>query len=378
MNAVKVVVASGITLPQDVLDHLGVQHGEAISIEMLPGARIVLAKATDVIAPQDRGDEAFRAFALAGGDPPWPSKPSSLRSDDVSSVNPKLKWYFCFNEAATAWFADMIKAAVTSARLNTDLAPHCIYDGGPSPMIDWLKDNAVTIHYTKVPFRARLFDQDVIDRNKGTGYSPVSASGYYLPLQIAEVETHDQYVLFTDCDIMFLKSVDYSNFKPEIIGAVAEVANLSAPTPSHVQDAFNSGVLVINVPELRRRTPELHQALEESGYYNFGNTGATYDQGLLNMVFKSIWTPLPTELNWRVFYGHNPDANIVHWHGPKPPHIDKFIRYIDGQPVANNPPIPPLFDSLMRYDQPSYRHYYQLHLGFLDEALAPRERAAVT
>ena len=120
-----------------------------------------------------------------------------------------MKWYFSFNEAATNWFADMIKVAVISARAKTDLEPHCICDGRPSPFTDWLQRWNVKMHFQPVFFRQRLKAQDVLARNGNNGYDPEAASGFYLPLQIAEIEQNDEFVLFTDCDVMFFKPVDF-------------------------------------------------------------------------------------------------------------------------------------------------------------------------
>jgi hypothetical protein len=66
--------------------------------------------------------------------------------------------------------------------------------------------------------------------------------------------------------------------------------------------------------------------LERDGYFNFPHANAIYDQGALNSAIPpGEWDPLPDTLNWRPAFGINPCASIVHWHGPKPRHVERTI-----------------------------------------------------
>lgn len=75
-----------------------------------------------------------------------------------------MKWYFCFNEASTEWFEEMIEVAVVSALKNTNLEPHCVYDGGDTPLIGWLRAKNVRIHVSRVPlirgFGRKMFSSE--------------------------------------------------------------------------------------------------------------------------------------------------------------------------------------------------------------------------
>ncbi len=133
-----------------------------------------------------------------------------------------MKWYFAFNGEATGWFSDLIKAAVVSARAKTDLVPHCIYDGEPSPPIDWLRAWNVTVHHSRVPFRARFWAENIKRRNAGNGFDRIKALGFYLYLQVLEIEQEDAYVLVTDCDVMFLNGYDYGGMKPKLLAALRD------------------------------------------------------------------------------------------------------------------------------------------------------------
>jgi hypothetical protein len=37
------------------------------------------------------------------------------------------------------------------------------------------------------------------------------------------------------------------------------------------------------------------------------------------------WSRLPLEMNWKPYWGWNPDASIVHFHGPKPQFIEAIL-----------------------------------------------------
>ena len=52
-----------------------------------------------------------------------------------------------------------------------------------------------------------------------------------------------------------------------------------------------------------------------------------YDQLALNDFYAGCWDHLPLEWNWKPYWGHNPDAKIVHFHGPK----FQVMRYLLGE-----------------------------------------------
>jgi hypothetical protein len=377
MSKVRVVSYGEVLLSQDILDHLGVTTGDTISSEKLSGARVVLAKGK----PADRSlvetDGGFpQGCSAQSHDLQAPSIVSASSAATKPSGEGHLKWYFCYNQASTAWFSDMIKVAVTSAKTNTRLLPNCVYDGEPTPLTVWLKDQGVQIHQSQVPFQKRLFDDDVMERNKGTGYRPESAKGFYLPLQIPVVEEADEHVLYTDCDVMFLRDPDLAQIRPTSIAAVPEVADLSAPSPARVLNGFNSGVMVINVPAMRNRLPDLMRMLDENGYFNFVDTGATYDQGLLNLGFKSEWGTLPPIYNWRVFYGVNPDASVVHWHGPKPAHVIDLLGFKQARREKRRLE-GPIMDMLLTNHIASYEYYFEVYCQFLDKIASQHHRVGV-
>ncbi len=52
-----------------------------------------------------------------------------------------------------------------------------------------------------------------------------------------------------------------------------------------------------------------------------------YDQPVLNDFYRDRWERLPLALNWKPYWGHDPAAKILHFHGPK----FQVIRYLLGE-----------------------------------------------
>jgi hypothetical protein len=238
-----------------------------------------------------------------------------------------MKWYFTFNERVTGWLGDMIKAAVVSAKHYTDLEPHCIYDGRDNPLTDWLTAQGVTLHRRKVWFADELTSEAVIAQNGVNGFDPPAAAGFYLVLEVPRVETEDEFVLFTDCDVIFNGPVALHEIRPKFLAAVPEVPDLMASLPADVAGtAFNSGVILMNVPAMRNMSSTILDLLRQHGFYRVPGRGATYDQAILNEAYQGRWEHLPDRYNWRAFWVENDDARIIHFHGPKPQQIRAFLE----------------------------------------------------
>ena len=92
-------------------------------------------------------------------------------------------------------------------------------------------------------------------------------------------------------------------------------------------DIINSGVMLMNLRSLGKTTDAFFQFilknLEEL-------KKEAWDQGAYWRFYRDkdgrpLWNWLPLELNWRPYWGDEPSARIIHFHGPKPyqrDHID--------------------------------------------------------
>ncbi len=276
-----------------------------------------------------------------------------------------MKWYFGFNEHASKWFEDMVRVAVATAATHAPhLEPHCLYDGDDeTDLTRWLRGRGVVIEPATAPVRHRLMAPDILVRNVGTGYDPVAARGYYLCLAVPEAAADAEHVLFTDCDVMFTGPVDLAPIRPALLAAAPEMLDLRRPAPGSGARGFNSGVMVMNVAGMRAKLDEIVAVLERDGYHAFPHAQATYDQGALNTAIPlGDWERLPDILNWRPVFGVNPEASLVHWHGPKPRHVAKTIA--TGVTSAPDDVMRAMLDTAPA----AYRHYLELFRAALDDA----------
>lgn len=256
-----------------------------------------------------------------------------------------VEWFFGLNAEASAWFGDMVRVAIRSARANTRLQPHCLFDGPPNTLTDWLVDQDVAVHFTGVPFRDELGADEVMERNAGSPYTPEHAAGAFLRL-IAHKHATSAVFLYTDCDVMFL-GPGIETLSTTGIACVEE-------TDEH--GSFNSGVMLVARDFMGLQYERLVGLIRSEGFY--ARRHRSFDQVFLNRHFGRAWDRLPPRFNWRPWQGIHPDARIVHFHGPKPTRIRAIL---EGRSI---PEELPMREVIVR-NLDAYRHYQELFEGFL-------------
>jgi hypothetical protein len=202
-----------------------------------------------------------------------------------------MKWFFAVSEVSMDHhdhdFRALIRSAVNSARANTQLVPHMI-------------------------FYDRLEAAQRAQRPDWTSYMFV-ASGALLRLEIPLLEQRDDFVLYTDCDVIFLNDPVLDHVRPDVFAVAPE-----RQQGSH--EDMNSGVMVMNLPRLRADLPTLVTFLCEKF-----TTVNGFDQEAYRHFYQGAWSGLPTDYNWKPYWGVNTEASVIHFHGPKPPAVRKLI-----------------------------------------------------
>ena len=220
------------------------------------------------------------------------------------------KWYFATNVHGLRNAFDQIQVAVTSCLKFTRLSPHCLVDDDGADdhveeRIRWLTANGVAVRRHRASM-VDLLAPKFLDQMRVYG-------GHWLRCDIPEIETDESFVLYTDIDVMFMQDVSQVTSKPKFI----------ACAPEHDRNDysyFNSGVMVMNLPALRRRKAGLVDVVARRI-----STMAPYDdQSALNELYAGTWSRLPPIWNWKPYWGENNDALIVHFHGPKPAHATEM------------------------------------------------------
>lgn len=216
------------------------------------------------------------------------------------------KWYFAINQQGFESCRPLLTVAIGSCRANTDLQPICLYNGDhPGHMADLRKMGA-----TVLPHQSSL--APVLRAGYGAQFDKFS--GHWLRVDIPLIETEDDFVLYSDIDVMFL-GPPAANLTPRYLAAAPERYRWRWPH-------FNSGVMVLNLPGLRAVHDRFVAAITRRMAPGWQPPG--HDQVSYNQFFRWRHARLPLSMNWKPYWGVNPDARLVHFHGPKPAHADAF------------------------------------------------------
>ena len=132
------------------------------------------------------------------------------------------------------------RIAVSSALSRTDLEPRLLYTGARNAFTEWMEARGV-----------RVIDVELDSRRNqvlaAQGLYPKALLGHWLRSQICLLEMGDEFVVYTDCDVLFVEQPDFGHNRPEYFACAPEfkVDNWNY---------CNTGVMIINVPSLRRST----------------------------------------------------------------------------------------------------------------------------
>jgi len=203
---------------------------------------------------------------------------------------------------------NLIRAALYSAKVNTTLEPVIVIDGEPSAFTEELKAAGAEVIFHKLSF------QDALEQHyAGRGQNLHVYTGAFLRFDIPLIETRADYVLYTDCDVLFLTNPE---FLPE------EMPRYFAAAPQALPDDvadMNSGVMLINISNMRASHPQLLEFTKTHLHLGL-------DQEILRAAYANTATQLRPELNWKPYWGLNGKAVILHWHGPKPITVRNYLQ----------------------------------------------------
>lgn len=258
-----------------------------------------------------------------------------------------MKWFFSLNTESPAFahYADMAKVAVLTAAEHTALEPHFIHDGPENDLTAWMHRHGVHV----IPRRTPLYEElrratASLERDR-----LFIAAGAFLRLEVprlmAEMGCGDEFALYTDCDVMFMRDVGpLDRLRPRWFAVSAETST-PATDPRNLR-FMNTGVMLMNVESLRREDRSFRSfAVRHLAHF----VHDSYDQGAFKEYFvgrltgrpswdcrlfsprlrlrKLTWNVcelLPPEFNWRPYWGEVGRAAILHFHGPKPYQQEAF------------------------------------------------------
>ncbi len=248
-----------------------------------------------------------------------------------------MKWYFACNDRSQSFFS-LIKGAVCSALENTTLEPHFIYDGEENELTHWLRAKGVKIINHRVSFYDELekhYSQEGLN----------IASGAFLRCDIPIIEQEEDFVLYTDCDVLFLKDFELS-LQPKYFACSSQFSKMNFVD-------FNTGVMVMNVKKLK----ESHQEFTNFIKTNLSNL-PTFDQSAYQIFYNSKNTKLSTVYNHKPYWGVDRNSIILHFHGSKP------IDFMDEERLKT---LPYVHYNLYKKAPKAYDFYLELFKKYYNE-----------
>ena len=218
-----------------------------------------------------------------------------------------MRWYFGIDEAGShGGLGALARTAVLSARAIGGLSPRLLYYGSETDFTEWMRRHGVTVIVTEPRFLP------AIRAAEAAGTHRSHSIGHWLRIGIPLLETTDEFVLYTDCDVVFLRAINWAAPRPKLFAAAPEFKRDN-------WNYFNSGVMLLNVAALRQSYEAFERhivaRLSDGVFPNYD------DQIALNEAYRGQWSRLDPALNWKPYWGAARDAAILHFHGPKPDDI---------------------------------------------------------
>ena len=270
---------------------------------------------------------------------------------NTSNENKKLKCYFAFSDDIInkQYYVEMLKACLESARRNTTLDLYCLYDGKEGDSLyNLLMEYNVNVKIATIPFYnelSKIYTKDYMLEKFGQIITEGSMRSRFLRMMISQYED-DEYFLYCDTDIIFLKDITLDDFPclPKEAGVCPEFER------SNDYNYFNAGVMLINTDIAKSKYNDFMDMINNGIKAEI----ECCDQGYLNELYKKQYDKLPLEYNWKPYWGINENAKIIHFHGVKP--NEDIIKKI-----------PFLISMLLKYESiNSCFHYYDLYSEYVD------------
>ena len=271
----------------------------------------------------------FSALQILGRNDPQSGYAYNAGQIPLASMIPaptikRLKWVFAF--VSTGFNSSVgrdIRVAVASAIKNTRFDMVAIVYGHRNALTAWLTARGVHLI-----FHAPLWLKDVIklmDRGKAAVFSPNYGSferliATYLRVDICLLLKDDEYALYTDTDVIFLRDIPLSRITlPEFLS--------TGPESEQTGGAENMGVMLMNLKSLRRTYKKLLQSAFHTPELYSSNVYGPLDQGAFKHAYRGQIGKLHPEMNWKPYWPPSDSIAILHFHGPKRHDYEKFFRY---------------------------------------------------
>lgn len=270
-----------------------------------------------------------------------------------------MKCYICLTDSVVdrSDYFDMLKVALISARRNTSLRLVCLYDGQINdPIYNLLSEFDVEIIIHELPYKQELMEiypREWMLKELGKEIEYNRIFGTFMRMEIPIVETEEEYVLYSDLDVIFYNDILLEDLpKPAYLAAAPEFER-----EVEKMEYFNAGILLMNIQGMKLKYWKFIELMKNRGRNKIG----LFDQGYLNELCFEDMEILPIEYNWKPYWGINEKAKLIHFHGMKPNSNLKEAGF-----VTDNSFFRIVFEN-NEYGYAGYVYYFMLFFNYLGQ-----------
>ena len=239
-----------------------------------------------------------------------------------------MKWFMAANSESLEdpAFMRLVRVAAASARANTKLESFLMLDGAASVECDAIQALGVTV----LPVKLSI-EKELTSWMRQEGYSDEGIRcrrGSYLRMELPRtLQQHgidDEFVMYTDADIFFMKDPDLSGFQPRVLAACGSKEGGLTRWNIGGHYHFQAGVLLMRNNEMLRTYEDFRTFVLANGNgirrpasRFFQKHLFLSDQVALNLFYKDQISRMPRALNWNPASAPCDDPQIVHFNGMK-------------------------------------------------------------
>jgi hypothetical protein len=243
----------------------------------------------------------------------------------------------------------LLQAAINSLQRNTTLTPVVVWmaDSGERyfkgsealKMVKWLEEREVRVFYhtpkwihdiEHFSFHNVKYKDEYLSNiytHYPTYYNLNFIKTESLRIDIPKMFPDEKYVLYADCDTLFLKDISIINFDEPLAAALRHTF-------------FNNGVMLLNISKMLETYDDFLKFYLQSNYsfdteYTKSNDITnvilslnTTTQAAYNIYYHNRVSQMPLEMNWHIDWGKNEGIQILHFCGPKPHDYIKMMKEI--------------------------------------------------
>jgi hypothetical protein len=240
-----------------------------------------------------------------------------------------LAWLTTANDKMNEEYFNMLKASIVSGK-RAGLRPYVLYQGlKDSSIYKWLESENIVIIIHDLSIEAALLRLVETDRELHMESSHLYGSDdavigtwQRIDIPILDVIRHENFILFTDCDVVFQANISLADFPAPLPKFMAMAEERFQGFP------YNAGVILFNMVAMSESYQGFIKWIlnQNNGLY-YGKYGPG-DQGAYNEYYEKPLKEnlLTQQFNAKPYHQTHLKTKIIHFHGPK---VHDYVEYLE-------------------------------------------------